>query len=817
MSGNSSTETNAAEINRESFYTILQKYKVLIPVIQRDYAQGRDSASEIRSEFLDELYDYVTCGKRSNDLDFIYGNIEKNEADGKNILILLDGQQRVTTLFLLHWYAAVIGKNGTFDAFKTLLLDGTHSKFTYATRYSSTDFCDFLVKFKPKGIDERPLSEVIQDEKDFNAHWSEDPTVISMLNMLDSIQKVFKKDEFQNLYETLTGLDGNAPAVTFQFLNLDANKLTDELYIKMNSRGRPLTRYENLKSKLLNEYGKLGKAVRENTARKFDMDWTDFLWNIWLKNKKIFPSPVVDEMFLSLISNLCISENILYQVKEQKEATSEDFAGIAKKTEKLIAKKNKIEYKDLLTFFTQDENSLLKDFPQIMEFLLADKSEEKILQKILYDFSDGASYHDKLFFFCHYKYFLIYKKTDAEFSDWLKFSENVLNNSEIDNSKDFVNAINSMNSILLSSKGNIRNYLITEDFKEIPTAGLYRQQVEEEKIKAILSVSEDWKAAVDQAEQEIQYLKGELNFPLKFFAGVSLGTVSEDCRAGEKLALFKEAASKMGIIFGKSGCTCTTSLSRALLSKGNYLKPMGRNKKTLSFLITDGGKARDLSWKTYLGDERDENTPRRAYFSELLKDLPENFSKENMKETFEAICKNALSDQSHPLEKWRRAFISTPEIFEGAHLGEKYRYIEKDSDDEIYVLVSNNRGKYHSELFSLEKYYELKKDFAFSPFKIEYLSYMGKDAELGFYFEDLPEHDSEKCKCKLLCEYTGEENYSLCFWNENTGSYGNISEDLRKILEEKGFSDEKNKNVFYKKNIQENNLEAEIKNLLSTL
>ena len=98
---------------------------------------------------------------------------------------------------------------------------------------------------------------------------------------------------------------------------------------------------------------------------------------------------------------------------------------------------------------------------------------------------------------------------------------------------------------------------------------------------------------------------------------------------------------------------------------------------------------------------------------------------------------------------------------------------------------------------------------------------MGKDAELGFYFSDLPEYDSEKCKCKLLCKYTGEENYSLCFWNdvwnENTRSYGTISDDLRKNLEEKGFSDEKNKNVFYKKNIQKKNLEAEIKNLLSDL
>ena len=75
--------------------------KVVIPLIQRDYAQGRKNPDivRIRERFLDALHQAV-CNNGIC-LDFIYGDIK---TDG--ILTPLDGQQRLITLFLLHWYAA---------------------------------------------------------------------------------------------------------------------------------------------------------------------------------------------------------------------------------------------------------------------------------------------------------------------------------------------------------------------------------------------------------------------------------------------------------------------------------------------------------------------------------------------------------------------------------------------------------------------------------------------------------------------------------------------------------------------------------------
>ena len=75
--------------------------EIEIPIIQRDYAQGRtfSNVQRIRNRFLEAIYDALTNHKRMT-LDFVYGEIENKK------FIPLDGQQRLTTLFLLHWYAA---------------------------------------------------------------------------------------------------------------------------------------------------------------------------------------------------------------------------------------------------------------------------------------------------------------------------------------------------------------------------------------------------------------------------------------------------------------------------------------------------------------------------------------------------------------------------------------------------------------------------------------------------------------------------------------------------------------------------------------
>ena len=80
---------------------------VEIPIIQRDYAQGRATAQEVRSLFLDAMFSALSKDPGDPtlplDLDFVYGSIE---GESQPAFCPLDGQQRLTTLFLLHWYLA---------------------------------------------------------------------------------------------------------------------------------------------------------------------------------------------------------------------------------------------------------------------------------------------------------------------------------------------------------------------------------------------------------------------------------------------------------------------------------------------------------------------------------------------------------------------------------------------------------------------------------------------------------------------------------------------------------------------------------------
>lgn len=235
---------------------------ITIPIVQRDYAQGRTTAevNRIRGRFLYVLYDALVNGKHTT-LDFIYGNVEKDQ------LIPLDGQQRLTTLYLLHYYIArherVAEEEWSFL-----------KHFTYETRVSSREFCQHLVKYTPD-FSQNNLSEQIQDEAWFLLEWESDPTVHSMLVMLDAIHAKF--NETDNLWPQLMG-----DAITFYFLPLGTGdntiNMTDELYIKMNSRGKALTNFEHFKAELELQM----KGVDEETAKrivgKIDREWSDLLW-----------------------------------------------------------------------------------------------------------------------------------------------------------------------------------------------------------------------------------------------------------------------------------------------------------------------------------------------------------------------------------------------------------------------------------------------------------------------------------------------------------------------------------------------------------
>ncbi|MCC8037382.1 MAG: DUF262 domain-containing protein [Bacteroidales bacterium] len=237
-------------------------YQLVIPIIQRDYAQGRDNdkAREVRADFLSQLLDYMTAPSGSHDLDFVYGVSEHaKDPSGRREFVPLDGQQRLTTLFLIHWYLAQRKPQSDpskrfFSAMRDVAAGNfTKAMFTYRTRRSAAEFCDCLlapeVDFSQLLLREYisgRLSRDITNSHWFYPEWRQDPTVASMLTMLDAIDERFRDQPHEEMLHRLLSDD---PSVTFIFMDLDAFQLTDDLYIKMNSRGMPLTAFENFKAK----------------------------------------------------------------------------------------------------------------------------------------------------------------------------------------------------------------------------------------------------------------------------------------------------------------------------------------------------------------------------------------------------------------------------------------------------------------------------------------------------------------------------------------------------------------------------------------
>lgn len=311
-------------MDKISFWELLEKYKVVIPIIQRDYAQGRIGKEHIREKFLTQIKNALDASSQSEELDFVYGTVK----DG--CFYPLDGQQRLTTLWLLHWFIA--SKAGKLNEAKDTL-----KKFSYETRTSSREFCKKLCDFDISNVVK--AADAIQKQTWFYSAWKQDPTIQSMLRMLegtnikdkkgndfiDGIEELFcncPPKYYEKAWDILTGY---CP-VKFYKLEINSAELpvSDDLYIKMNARGKPLTSFENLKADLIDyiEKDKNNNIIKDPVngfAVKIDTDWTDIFWD-----KKSSVNSI-DEIYFAFInriffSDICLAKHAdIYLIKSKNE------------------------------------------------------------------------------------------------------------------------------------------------------------------------------------------------------------------------------------------------------------------------------------------------------------------------------------------------------------------------------------------------------------------------------------------------------------------------------------------------------------------
>lgn len=519
----------------KTLWGILKERKIEIPIIQRDYAQGRIGKEHLRERFLGKMFD-VLCGKGGTmTLDFVYGTIE-NDA-----LYPLDGQQRLTTLWLLHWYIALNSDNLSANK-------GIFNCFTYETRISSREFCNHLCtidsnnykNFKDKNK-EKGIVEYIRNQTWFYQRYAQDPTVQGMLRTLggtkiedstgndikDGLEEIFGKDtDFQKCWSLLTSEE--CPIVFVYKEMKDENlPLSDDLYVKMNARGKQLTDFENFKADLLdfapdpdNPHKKL---LGQDIASLMDNAWTDVFWNV-AKAEEVYQVDAIyfkfirDYLFAKFIADSSLSaselqDNRFYQDVYKGNNSNNEYTGF--NLYKEVIKADVI--KDLKQFFSLWQLSRLTD-EKLRPLWKVDKDYFYLIPHYL-KLKDGITVSEttqigRVVSYAVCRYFEINEEFDEKhFKDWLYFVWNVAENSNIATEDAMIGAIRLMKELSAKS-GDILTFLASYS----PISSKFAErQILEERFKARLMLGENsavWRKKIREAESNI-FLKGNISCLLR--------------------------------------------------------------------------------------------------------------------------------------------------------------------------------------------------------------------------------------------------------------------------------------------------------------
>ena len=78
--------------------------------------------------------------------------------------------------------------------------------------------------------------------------------------------------------------------IKFYTLSLEDFGLTDDLFIKMNARGKKLTPFEIFKSNMMADIDAVDKELKDIFSKKMDTEWIDIIWDYTdktLENKRV--------------------------------------------------------------------------------------------------------------------------------------------------------------------------------------------------------------------------------------------------------------------------------------------------------------------------------------------------------------------------------------------------------------------------------------------------------------------------------------------------------------------------------------------------
>ncbi|MDN5355340.1 MAG: hypothetical protein PWQ43_282 [Rikenellaceae bacterium] len=533
---------NDNQTPKTTFWEFLNNHKIEIPIIQRDYAQGRLGKEKLREKFLTDLKNALDTGNPLK-LDFVYGNVENDGNNETARLNPLDGQQRLTTLWLLHWYIAFKAGNIT-DEEKTVF-----KKFTYETRSSSREFCEKLADFDIVSNEQSNtnISQIIQNQTWFYSGWKQDPTIQSMLNMLsgtpikdkkgdnikDGIEEIFE----ENFLKYWDILKSPTCPIIFYYLDIKNLNMSDDLYIKMNARGKQLTNFENFKAEFENYIKENNESDKiKPFSNKIDTTWTDFFWKFRSNDSRI------DEIYYAFINRYFLNCLLTAKNKNEDKTNSDDYLYNANVLENDRSFKNLYgengndsnvqftsfdSYKNIIKTFGYTD--FITNFETFLDNLIdafKDKNKDDINNQFLPPWAENNGYkfsfipiykednsistlnqQQRVVFYAMCRYFEEGKYEENSFNKWKRVVWNIVENANIVNIQSMINTMREIDKLSKDSH-NIYDKLKNLDVKN---TGILYEQLKEEKEKANKILEPGWESKIIEAEK-YAFFHGSIRF-----------------------------------------------------------------------------------------------------------------------------------------------------------------------------------------------------------------------------------------------------------------------------------------------------------------
>ncbi|WEV52235.1 DUF262 domain-containing protein [Bifidobacterium sp. ESL0704] len=589
-----------------SFWQLIQYHAIRIPAIQRDYVYGQPSASSVRSGILDEVATHLEDNTRLS-LNFIYGEIEDNPED-RDVPICkpLDGQQRLTTLYFIYWNSLVHVHAAHPEVNITEATD-TLSRFSYDTRQTAKDFFELITQQRtiddiaewmqnPDGNECSHLSQLIREKHWFRPDFSYDPTIISALVVLDEIQERPILSEYRS-WRLLT--ESDCP-IRFEWLDIKDIGNGDDLYIKMNARGKQLSVFDNFKAEFEDASKKLvSEEDYFKLCQKIDGPWMDFFWNTAKETAE--PSALYDTYYMRFLN-----WSLWNRWAEKVEASQVDASS------KKIPDQGDIENRHLADYeciLPEGQNTMcaktLETLSHYLNYISQDDAIDGIVnaaRQVSISKPRQTEYADRMrlesaMAYINGMYNLGEKPNQTSWKQWNRIISHLSNAAQIwqgyNSPAQYTRAVKAV-ELFQSYADNLTAYFA--GFPDVQGFNPH-DQIEEEELKSWLIVNNnDWAKAIESAE-EIKYFKGKIGF-LFDFVDINKDTRHTALDDPEKLDKFNQYVSVAAALFpDKEPDELSISLHRALLTKGDYSLHEGT---VSSYLTRASSFTRSISWKALL-------------------------------------------------------------------------------------------------------------------------------------------------------------------------------------------------------------------------